>query len=340
VTPTTATDEIGSITEPMRVAVLDDYHHAFDADPAIARLRKRATVDVFTEKLPALDRLDGYSALIALRERTRFDESFFAAVPALELIAQTGNHAYHVDLAAATRYRVLVCLGSSDRDSMSDLTASTVELTFALMLAVMRQVSQTDRAVRAGGWPSVSGHTLRRKRLGILGLGRIGRDIARVASAFGMELLAWGPTLTKERAAESGATFMELDALLEAADVVSIHLKLSPESKGLLDEKRLRRIGPNAFLVNTARGAIVDEDALARVLAEKALGGAGLDVFVEEPLPADSPLRKLENVVLTPHLGWIADLTYRLFSESVVRIIEAYLDGKDVRALNPEARVK
>jgi phosphoglycerate dehydrogenase-like enzyme len=321
----------------MRVAVIDDYHRVFDADPAIARLRSRASVDVFTEKL-GLDRLRGYNALIALRERTPFDASFFAAVPGLELIAQTGNHAYHVDLDAATKAGVLVCMGSSDRDSMIDLTASTVELTFALMLAVMRRVPQTDRAVREGRWPSVSGHTLRGKRLGILGLGRIGREIARVAKAFGMELLAWGPTLTVERAAASGAIYMDLDALLEASDVVSIHLKLSPESTGLIDEARLRRIGPSGFLINTARGAIVDEDALARVVGARALGGAGLDVFGSEPLPADSPLRRLENVVLTPHLGWIADLTYRLMAESVVRIIETYLDGADVRALNPQAR--
>jgi phosphoglycerate dehydrogenase-like enzyme len=322
----------------MRIAVLDDYHHAFEHDPAVERLRRRASVDVFTEKIPSLDRLRGYRALVALRERTRFDASFFEAVPGLELIAQTGNHAYHVDLAAATKAGVLVAMGSSDRDSMIDLTASTVELTFALMLALLRQVPQSDRAVREGRWPSVSGHTLRGKRLGILGLGRIGREIARVAKAFGMDLLAWGPTLTQERASESGAKYMDLDALLEAADVVSVHLKLSPDSKGLLDEARLRRIGPRAFLVNTARGAIVDEGALARVLSERALGGAALDVFVDEPLPAESPLRRLDNVVLTPHLGWIADLTYRLMAESVVRIIEAHLDGADVRALNPEAR--
>jgi phosphoglycerate dehydrogenase-like enzyme len=322
----------------MRVAVLDDYHRVFESDPAIARLRSRASVDVFTEKVRSLEELRGYRALIALRERTRFDESFFAKVPGIELIAQTGNHAYHVDLGAATKAGVLVCMGSSDRDSMTDLTASTVELTFALMLAVMRQVSQTDRAIREGRWPSVSGHTLRGKRFGILGLGRIGREIARVAKAFGMEVLAWGPTLTADRAAASGATHMDLDALLEASDVVSIHLKLSPESKGLIDEARLRRIGPKGFLINTARGAIVDEAALARALADGALCGAGLDVFVEEPLPADSPLRRLDNVVLTPHLGWIADLTYRLMAESVVRIIETYLDGADVRALNPEAR--
>ena len=320
----------------MRVAVLDDYHQVFDADPAVERLRRRAVVEVFTEKVP-VDRLRGYAALIALRERTRFDEAFFEALPDLELIAQTGNHAYHLDLEAATRAGVLVGLGSSDMEAMGAIAASTVELTFGLMLACTRRIPQADRAMRAGEWPSPLGHTLRGKRLGIVGLGRMGREVARIAGAFGMELLAWGPTSTPERAAASGAVFMELDALLEAADVVSIHLKLSDQSRGLFDEARLRRMGPRTVLVNTARGAIVDEVALARVLGEGALGAAGLAVFVEEPLPVDSPLRRLDNVVLTPHLGWPADLTYRTMAEAVVRIVESYLDGTFTRALNPDA---
>ncbi len=321
----------------MRIAVLDDYHRVFGDDRAVKRLRERTTVDVFTEKVPSLEQLRGYTALIALRERTRFDAAFFEAVPGLELIAQTGNHAYHIDLAAATRAGVLVGMGSTDMDGMSSMAASTVELTFGLMLAVLRRIPQTDRAIRDGGWPSVLGHTMHGRRLGILGLGRIGRQVAQIARAFGMEVLAWGPTLTDARAAEVGATRMELDSLLDAADVVSVHLKLSDESRGLLDEKRLRRIGPRGVLVNTARGAIVDQAALARALADGSLGAAGLDVFVEEPLPQDSPLRALENVVLTPHLGWPADLTYRCMAEAVVRIIESYLDGTYAGAVNPEA---
>ncbi len=322
----------------MRVAVLDDYHRVFDDDPAVKRLRERATVDVFTEKLPSPAKLRGYGAIIALRERTKFDAAFFEAVPGLELIAQTGNHAYHLDLAAATRAGVLVGMGSSDTNDMSSMAASTIELTFALMLAVLRHVPQTDRAIRDGGWPSPLGYTMHGKRLGILGRGRIGRQVAQFAKAFGMELLAWGPTLTDARAAEVGAKRMDLDELLDAADIVTIHVKLSDQSRGLLDEKRLRRIGPRGVLVNTARGAIVDEAALARTLADGSLGGAGLDVFVVVPLPESSPLRRLENVVMTPHLGWPADLTYRLMAEAVVRIVEGYLDGTYDRAVNPEAK--
>lgn len=323
--------------DPVRVAVLDDVHEVFDSDPAVARLRTRVPVDVFTEKPGSLEELRPYRVLIALRERTRFDAAFFEALPALELIAQTGNHAYHVDLDAATRAGVLVAMGSSDMASMSGMAASTVELTFGLMLAVLRRISEMDRAIRDGRWPSVLGHTLRGRRLGVLGLGRIGSEVARIALAFGMDVVAWGPTLTPERAAAAGVVRMDLDPLLDAADVVSVHLRLSEESRGLLDERRLRRIGPRSILINTARGAIVDQDALESVLADGALGGAGLDVFAEEPLPDGAALRRFDNVVLTPHLGWIADLTYRRMAEAVVQIVEGYLDGTWDRAINPEA---
>jgi phosphoglycerate dehydrogenase-like enzyme len=321
----------------MKVAVLDDYHRVFDADPSIERLRRRVPVDVFTEKLSSADRVRDYPILIALRERTRFDAAWFGRLPALELIAQTGNHAYHVDLAAATRAGVLIGMASREMQSMATVGRSTIELTFGLMLSVLRRIPQTDQAMRRGEWPSLAGRTLSGKTLGILGLGRLGRGVAELAQAFGMQVIAWGPTLTAERAARSGAAFMALDELLQAADVVSVQLKLSPESRGLLDERRLRLMRSDAVLINTARGAIVDEAALARVLAEGRIAGAGLDVFSEEPLAAESPLRRLDNVVLTSHLGWPTDLTYRTMAESMVAIIEAYLDGTFEHALNPEA---
>ncbi|HEX6510882.1 MAG TPA: NAD(P)-dependent oxidoreductase, partial [Chloroflexota bacterium] len=248
-------------------------------------------------------------------------------------IAQTGHHVYHVDLNAATKAGVLVGLGLGSAGQ----GFSTAELTFGLMLAIMRRIPQTDRAIRQGEWPLVLGRSLRGKTLGVLGLGRVGREVARIAQAFGMKILAWGPTLTQERASASGATYMDLDALLEAADVVSVHLTLSDTSRGLMTEERLRRIGPGSWLINTSRGAIVDEAALARVLAEGALGGAGLDVFTQEPLPSDSPLCKLGNVVLTSHLGWPADDTYHLMAEGTVEVIESYMEGTYDGALNPEA---
>jgi phosphoglycerate dehydrogenase-like enzyme len=320
----------------MRVAVLDDYHRVFGTDPAIQGLRRRVPVDVYTDKLP-LEQLRAYAILIALRERTRFDSAFFEALPGLELIAQTGNHAYHVDMAAATKAGVLVCMASSDLETMGSIARSTIELTFGLMMAVLRRIPQTDQAMRRGEWPSFAGRTLAGKKLGILGLGRIGREVADLARAFRMQTLAWGPTLSAERAERSGAAFMELDALLEEADIVTVQLKLSEDSRGLLDERRLRLIGSDGVLINTARGAIVDERALARVLAEGALGAAGLDVFSEEPLAPDSPLRHLDNVVLTSHLGWPVDLTYSTMAQAAVAIIETYLDGNYAGAVNQDA---
>ena len=322
--------------EAKRIAVLDDYHRVFEADPAIQRLRRRVPVDVYTER-QALERLRPYPILIALRERTRFDAAFFEALPHLELISQTGNHAYHIDMAAATNAGVLVGMASSDVATMGAIARSTIELTFGLMISVFRRIPHSDAAMRRGEWPSLAGRTLAGKKLGILGLGRIGRELAALAQAFGMQVLAWGPTLTAERAARSRATFLELDALLEEADIVTVQLKLSEQSRGLLNEERLRRIGPQGVLINTARGAIVDEKALAKVLAEGALGAAGLDVFAEEPLSRDSPLRRLDNVVLTPHLGWPADLTYATMAQAAVAIVELYLDGNYTGAVNPDA---
>jgi phosphoglycerate dehydrogenase-like enzyme len=320
----------------MRVAVLDDYHRVFEADPAIQRLRRRIPVDVYTVSA-APERLRLYPILIALRERTRFDAALFEALPGLELISQTGNHAYHIDIAAATKAGVLVSMASSDLEAMGSIARSTIELAFGLMIAVLRRIPHTDGAMRRGEWPSFAGRTLAGKKLGILGLGRIGREVATLAQAFGMQVLAWGPTLTADRAARSHATFVELDALLEEADIVTVQLKLSEQSRGLLNEERLRRIGPQGVLINTARGAIVDENALARVLAEGGLGAAGLDVFAEEPLPLNSPLRHLDNVVLTSHLGWPADLTYTTMAQAAVAIVDAYLDGKYAGAVNPDA---
>jgi phosphoglycerate dehydrogenase-like enzyme len=181
---------------------------------------------------------------------------------------------------------------------------------------------------------------LKGKTLGILGLGRVGSEVARIALAFGMKVIAWGPTLTLERAEKAQVSCMALDEVLRTADVVSVHLKLSDQSKGLLNEARLRLIKKSAYLVNTARGAIVDEMALIKVLKEKAIAGAALDVFAEEPLPPDSPLLDLDNVVLTPHIGWPTDKGYEEFAEHAVENILSYMDGKPTRAVNPEAMEK
>jgi phosphoglycerate dehydrogenase-like enzyme len=317
----------------VKVTVLDDYQRAFDGTRAIQRLRQRADVEILTEKLPTKEALvralAGVRAIIPIRERTKFPASLLHALPDLEFISQTGNHAYHVDMEAATKAGIIIAMAPGSN--------STAELALGLMLAVMRRIPQTDQALRRGEWPMVLGHVLKGKTLGILGLGKIGTEVAAIARAFGMEVIAWGPTLTAERASRSQATYVSLDDLLKQADVVSVHLALSAQSKNLLNEARLRLMKKSAYLINTARGAIVDESALVRILQEKAIAGAALDVFVEEPLPANHPLLQLDNVVLTPHLGWPTDSGFEGFAENAASNIIDYMDGKLTRVVNPEA---
>ena len=317
----------------MKVTVLDDYQHAISPTQAIARLRQHADVQIFHEKLAndaaVVDALTDSQAVIPIRERTQFTASLLEKLPRLEFIAQTGNHAYHIDMEAATAHGVVVSLAPGGN--------STTELTFGLMLDVMRRISQSDQAMRRGQWPLMLGHVLKGKTLGILGLGKIGTEVAAIARAFGMKVIAWGPTLTQERAAKSSATFLPLEDVLRSADVVSVHLKLSEDSKNLLNDTRLRLMKKTAYLVNTARGAIIDELALVKILQEKAIAGAALDVFVEEPLPKNHPITQLDNVVLTPHLGWPTDSGFEGFAENAVTNILDYMAGKLTRALNPEA---
>ena len=317
----------------MKVTVLDDYQRAFEATEAIGRLRQKVAVRILTEKLPSeaavAEALKDSQIIIPVRERTKFSASLLGALPELEYISQTGNHVYHVDMDAATSQGIVVSLAPGGN--------STTELAFGLMLAAMRRIPQSDRAMRRGEWPLVLGHVLKGKTLGILGLGKIGTEVAAIACAFGMKVIAWGPTLTPERAAKSDATCLPLEEVLQTADVVSVHLKLSEESKNLLNEARLRSMKKSAYLVNTARGAIVDETALVKVLKEKAIAGAALDVFVEEPLPKNHPFLELDNVVLAPHLGWPTDSGFEGFAENAVTNILDYMNGKLTRALNPEA---
>jgi phosphoglycerate dehydrogenase-like enzyme len=317
----------------MRVTVLDDYQHAFSGSPAMERLKQKAEVQILTDKLEThaavAQALAGSQAIIPIRERTKFPAPLLNALPNLEFISQTGNHAYHIDMDAATVAGIVVALAPGGN--------STTELAFGLMLAAMRRIPQTDQAMRRGEWPLVLGYVLREKTLGILGLGKIGTEVAAIGRAFRMDVIAWGPTLTPERAARSQATYRPLDDLLAEADVISVHLKLSEQSKNLLNERRLRLMKASAYLINTARGAIVNEKALIKILQERAIAGAALDVFVEEPLPPNHPLLKLDNVVLTPHLGWPTDSGFKGFAENAVENILDYMEGKLTRAINPEA---
>ena len=310
-----------------RLLVLDDDEGRIAGAPAMARLRELAEVTVLDRPLGDgdLERLADARVLLAIRERTRLDGALLERLPQLELVLQTGGHAYHVDRRAATGRGVVVAL--SRRARMA--SASVPELTFGLMLAALRRIHPLAAELAAGAWAAAMGGTLAGRTLGILGLGRHGWPVARIAAAFGMLVLAWDRDPGREYPDdEPVAERLPLDDLLERSDVVSVHLKLSPESTGLLDRERLARMRPGAILVNTARGAIVDEQALVAALAAGRLAGAGLDVFATEPLPADHPLRRAPNVVLTPHIGWKVDEVFTEWVEIAAEQLDAWLAGR------------
>ena len=314
----------------LRIVVLDDIHRRWHRTAAIAKLRKIADVEVFTDIAPSpsatVKRLRGARVVIANRERTRFTADLFENLPDLELLCNTGAHAAHIDLTAAKAAGVKVLLAPGADRRISG--RSTAELTLALMQAIMRRIPQSERDLRAGRWRQPVGEVLYGKTLGIIGLGRVGSQVARLATAFGMKVLAWSPTLSAARARRSNTNYRELDRLLSEADVVSVHVSLTEESRGLIDAHRLAQLKPTTYVVNTSRGAIVDERALVDVLKKKRIAGAALDVFEQEPLPRNHPLTKLDNVVLTPHIGWPADLTYEQFADDCVNRILSYISGR------------
>jgi phosphoglycerate dehydrogenase-like enzyme len=308
----------------MRVAILDDIHNSYEGTAGVRRLRDRAEVQIFIHPFGDPSVLRGFDALVANRERTRFTRALLEQLPDLRIIAQTGNHVYHIDLAAAEERQIIVAKATGG------FSTSAAELAIGLMIAVMRQIPSVDREVKLGRWPTPMTHALRGKTLGIVGLGHVGRHIVKIARAFEMKVLAWGPRLTREAAASVGAESRELDDLLSCSDIVSVHATLSPESRGLIDARRLRLMKPTAYLINTARGPIVDEAALCAALASGQIAGAGLDVFDEEPLPSAHPLTTLPNVVLTPHIGWPTDETYTQFADAAADALLGYLDGQEV----------
>jgi len=312
-------------------AVLDDYQQV-----ALASADWRALSDALDVRV--LHRHAGEDELVSLisdceivvlmRERTPFTRSLIARLPALKLIVTSGMRNAAIDLEAARERGVTVC-GTASR------AEPPAELTWSLILALARHVTQEAAAFRANGpWQSTIGADLHGRTLGVLGLGNIGSRVARVGAAFGMRVLAWSENLTPDRARAAGAELVPSKRdLLQQSDVVSIHLVLSARTRGLLAADDLRRMKPTAYLVNTSRASIVDGDALVRALREGWIAGAGLDVFEEEPPAADDPLRSLPNVLATPHLGYVSRDNYRTYYGEAVEDIAAFLKGTPIRML-------
>ncbi|HET7264326.1 MAG TPA: D-2-hydroxyacid dehydrogenase family protein [bacterium] len=315
-----------------RVALLDDYQGVGLELADWASLGPRVAVEAFRDHVrdeaALLRRLAPFDAIVAMRERTPFPERTLAGLRRLRLLVTTGMRNASIDVEAATRLGIVVA-------GTDGLAPPTVELTWALILAVVRRIPQEDRATRAGRWQTSLGSGLHGKTLGVIGLGRLGSQVAAIGRAFGMRLLGWSQNLTPERAAECGAARVTKEALLERADVVTIHLQLSPRTRGLIGAADFARMKPTAYLVNTSRGPIVDEAALLEVLRAGKIAGAALDVYGEEPLPAEHPFLELDNLVLSPHLGYVTFENYVVFYQGACEDVAALLRGAPERVLNP-----
>ncbi|MGT2485294.1 D-2-hydroxyacid dehydrogenase family protein [Methylobacterium oryzae CBMB20] len=312
--------------------ILDDYQQAALALADWARLSDRVAVSAIAQHIPDRDdlvaRIAQAEILVIMRERTPFPAALLERLPRLELLVTSGMRNLAIDLAAAKARNVVVC------GTESSPTPPT-ELTWALILGLARHVAPESGTLRAGGpWQSTIGTDLAGATLGVFGLGKIGTRVAEIGRAFGMRVMAWSPNLDEARAAAAGVERAATkEALLEASDVVTIHLVLGDRTRGLLGSAELRRMRRDAFLVNTSRAPIVDQAALVRALEEGWIAGAGLDVFETEPLPADSPFRRLPNVLALPHLGYVSRNNYRTFFTQAVEDIEAWLAGAPIRRL-------
>jgi phosphoglycerate dehydrogenase-like enzyme len=292
-------------------------------------------VDFFADHVAEDDaliaRLKPYEAIVAMRERTPFGRARLERLPNLRLLVTTGMGNASIDVGAAAGLGIVV-------SGTGSLATPTAELTWGLILALTRSICAEDRAVRAGGWQHTIGPELAGRTLGIVGLGRLGGRMAAIARAFEMEVVAWSQNLRAERAAEVGAEAVTREALFARADVVTIHLKLSGRTRGLIGAGDLARMKRSAYLVNTSRGPIVDEAALLDALHDGRIAGAGLDVFHVEPLPREHPLRTAPNTVLTPHIGYVSTGTYEIFYREAVEDIAAFRDGRPVRVLAQDER--
>lgn len=316
--------------QPLRIAVIDDWQAVAEGVVDWSPLASLGEL-VFLHDYPAdsatlAARLAPYTVLCVMRERTLFDANLLRALPNLKLIVTGGMRNAAIDLAAATELGITVCGGDSYKQA-------NPELAWALIMALSRNLVAEAQSVRDGGWQVGLGRDLYGKTLGLLGLGSIGQRVAQFGQAFGMRVIAWSENLTEQRASEVGVTRVDKQALFEQADVLSIHLVLGDRSRGLVDAQALAWMKPDALLVNTSRGPIVDEAALLAALQEQRLGGAALDVFSVEPLPAEHPFRHLPNVLATPHVGYVSEANYRVFYSQMIEDVLAWHAGQPIRVL-------
>ncbi|MBD8666586.1 D-2-hydroxyacid dehydrogenase family protein [Pseudomonas lurida] len=314
----------------VQIAVIDDWQNVASGVVDWSVLETVGQVH-FLHDYPAdtatmIERLKGFEVICVMRERSPFDKALLQGLPKLKLLVTGGMRNAAIDIALAKALGIQVCGTDSYKHAAP-------ELTWALIMASTRNLVAEANSLRAGNWQVGLGGDLYGKTLGILGLGSIGQKVAQFAQAFGMRVIAWSENLTPERAAQSGVTWVSKQALFEQADILTVHLVLSDRSRGLVDAQALGWMKPGARLVNTARGPIVDEQALVQALQSGRLAGAALDVYSEEPLPADHPFRHLPNVLATPHVGYVSEQNYRQFYAQMIEDIQAWANGASIRAL-------
>jgi D-3-phosphoglycerate dehydrogenase len=322
-------------TKPVhRCAILDDYANAALQLADWSRVAGEVELTVFNAPLGSTDEiaraLVGFDMVVLTRERTAFPRRLIEALPDLKLVISTGKRNWVLDVEAA-RERGIVCCSTETTGN------PTTAIAIGLMLELTRRIGYESERLKNGAlWQSTVGTDIEGKTLGLIGLGRLGSKVATIAQALGMKVVAWSQNLTAERCAAFGAELAaSKEALLAGADIVSLHVVLSPRTRGLIGAKEFALMKRSAYLINTARGPIVDEVALIAALRERRIAGAGLDVYDIEPLPIDHPLRKLDNVVLAPHLGYVTAENFRTCYTGVVEDIRAFLDGKPIRLLEP-----
>jgi phosphoglycerate dehydrogenase-like enzyme len=312
------------------VAILDDFQDVTRTLADWDRLRLRASVTIFNQHFEGEDlvrRLAPFEVLVLTRERTPLRRTLIEQLPKLKLVVTAGSRNLGIDMAACREHGILVCGTESG-------SSPTAELAWGLILALARRIVEEDRALRDGRWQMTVGFGLKDKVLGIVGLGKLGSQMAKIAQVFGMKTIAWSQNLTDERAQAQGCTRVERLALFREADVVTVHLLSTERTRGIIGRAEFAAMKPTAIFINTARAAIVDQEALLDALVTRKIAGAGLDVYDREPLPADAPILRAPNTVLTPHLGYVTRDTYSVYFPQALEDIEAWLSGHPIRVIS------
>jgi phosphoglycerate dehydrogenase-like enzyme len=317
---------------PINIAILDDYQNVALKLADWSSLKGRAHITVFNDHVSdpgkLIERLKPFDVICVMRERTPLPCQIIERLPNLKMIASTGRRNASIDIAAAIERGIIV-------SATGYSPTPTVELTWALIHALVRNLPAEYASVRRGGWQLSVGDDLHGKTLGIVGLGNIGSRVAKVAHALGMSVIAWSQNLTREKAEENGARLVTKETLFREADIVTVHLVLSQRTVGIIGASELEMMKPSAYLINASRGPLVAESALVAALKNRKIAGAGLDVYDIEPLPLDHPFRSLENVITTPHIGFVIKRTYETFYGHTVENILGWMEGRPIRVMEP-----